>query len=66
MDHRVKNLFTLASSVVTLSARTADTPEGLAAAVRDRLGALARAHALTLDGFLKVRFGRNPQRLCMP
>jgi PAS domain S-box-containing protein len=36
MDHRVKNLFTLASSVVTLSARTADTPEGLAAAIRDR------------------------------
>ncbi len=48
MDHRVKNLFTLASSVVTLSARTADTSEVLAAAVRDRLGALARAHALTL------------------
>lgn len=48
MDHRVKNLFTLSSSVVTLSARSASTPEELAAAVRERLGALARAHALTL------------------
>jgi PAS domain S-box-containing protein len=48
MDHRVKNLFALASGVVALSARTASTPEELSSAVRDRLAALARAHALTL------------------
>ena len=48
MDHRVKNLFTVASSVVSLSARSADTPMELASAVRDRLNALARAHALTI------------------
>jgi PAS domain S-box-containing protein len=48
MDHRVKNLFALAGGVVTLSARSAVTPEELALAVRDRLMALARAHALTL------------------
>lgn len=48
MNHRVKNLFTLASSVVTLSARTANTPGELAAAVGQRLTALSRAHALTL------------------
>jgi PAS domain S-box-containing protein len=48
MDHRVKNLFTLASSVVSLSARSADSADTLAAAVRDRLSALAQAHALTL------------------
>ena len=48
MDHRVKNLFALASGVVALSARSATTPEELASAVRDRLVALARAHALTL------------------
>jgi PAS domain S-box-containing protein len=48
MDHRIKNLFALATSVVTLSARGATSPEGLASAVRERLGALARAHALTL------------------
>ena len=49
MDHRIKNLFALAGSVVTLSARSAGSPAELAALVRDRLGALARAHALTLS-----------------
>ena len=48
MDHRVKNLFALASSVVTLSARTATKTDELAASVRARLSALGRAHALTL------------------
>ncbi|QXX76300.1 PAS domain S-box protein [Methylovirgula sp. HY1] len=48
MDHRVKNLFALASSVVTLSARSPKTVEDLIAAVRARLGALSRAHTLTL------------------
>jgi PAS domain S-box-containing protein len=48
MDHRVKNLFALASGVVAISAPSAATPEELASAVRDRLTALARAHALTL------------------
>ena len=48
LDHRVKNLFALAGGVVALSARSAATPEELASAVRDRLSALARAHALTL------------------
>jgi PAS domain S-box-containing protein len=48
MDHRVKNLFTLSSGVVSLSARFAKTPEELSSAVQDRLAALAKAHALTL------------------
>lgn len=48
MDHRVKNLFTVASSIVSLSARTATTPSELVAAVSQRLGALAQAHALTV------------------
>jgi PAS domain S-box-containing protein len=48
MDHRVKNLFALAGGVVSLSARSAASAEELASAVRDRLIALARAHALTL------------------
>jgi PAS domain S-box-containing protein len=47
MDHRVKNLFTLAASVVTLSARTTSTSGELASAVSARLNALAQAHALT-------------------
>jgi PAS domain S-box-containing protein len=48
MNHRVKNLFSLASSVVALSARSAKSTEDMASAVSDRLRALARAHALTL------------------
>ena len=48
MDHRVKNLFALASGVVALSARSTTTAEELSSAVRSRLVALARAHALTL------------------
>jgi PAS domain S-box-containing protein len=48
MDHRIKNLFALASGMVALSARAAETPAELAAAIQARLSALARAHALTL------------------
>ena len=48
MSHRVKNLFALASAVITLSARTARSPEELAEQVRNRLQALSRAHDLTL------------------
>ncbi|TIU33362.1 MAG: PAS domain S-box protein, partial [Mesorhizobium sp.] len=48
MDHRVKNLFAIASTIVNLSAPAAETPAELASIVSDRLGALARAHALTM------------------
>jgi PAS domain S-box-containing protein len=50
MSHRIKNLFALASGVVSLSARSAKTVKELTSAVRTRLAALARAHALTLTG----------------
>lgn len=48
MDHRIKNLFSLASSIVSLSRRSATTAEDLASAVIARLHALSKAHALTL------------------
>jgi PAS domain S-box-containing protein len=48
MIHRVKNLFAVASGVVALTARSAQDPKDIADAVRGRLGALARAHELTL------------------
>ena len=47
MDHRIKNLFTLAGGLVTLSARQAADPAQLADVVRERLASLARAHSLT-------------------
>lgn len=62
MDHRIKNLFALAGSVVALSARSAGSPAELAAVVRDRLDALARAHALTLS-FPSAASGEHPATL---
>lgn len=52
MSHRINNLFALMGGLVTLSARFARTPEELARAIQDRLGALARAHDLIRPGRL--------------
>ncbi len=49
MDHRVKNLFALAISVLNLSGRSANSAQGVVDAASARLAALARAHALTLS-----------------
>ena len=49
MNHRIKNLFALASSVVSLSGRSARSVEDLIRSARERLSALARAHELTLS-----------------
>jgi two-component system CheB/CheR fusion protein len=46
MDHRVKNLFAIVGGMVTLSARSANTPKELAQTVQGRLLALASAHQL--------------------
>ena len=53
MNHRVKNLFAVTSSILNLTARQAESPSALASSVIGRLDALARAHGLTmasLDG----------------
>jgi PAS domain S-box-containing protein len=49
MSHRVKNLFALSSSIVGLSARSANSVDELAESARERLAALARAHSLTFS-----------------
>jgi two-component sensor histidine kinase len=46
LNHRVKNLFAVASSLVSLTARSATTPKEMAASLRGRLDALSRAHEL--------------------
>jgi PAS domain S-box-containing protein len=51
MHHRIRNLFTLASSVVSLSSHFADSPADMARRVRSRLVALSRANDLTLSSF---------------
>ena len=45
MDHRVKNLFALAISVLNLSGRSAGSVPEVVRSAGDRLSALARAHA---------------------
>jgi PAS domain S-box-containing protein len=49
MNHRVKNLFALASGIVNLSVHAAASPAELASIVSERLATLARAHALTMS-----------------
>lgn len=50
LDHRVKNAFALAQSLVTLSARGAKTPQEVADTAGGRLKALAAAHDLSAKG----------------
>jgi PAS domain S-box-containing protein len=52
MNHRVKNLFSLAISVLRLSGRSAGSVPELIESTSDRLSALARAHALTVPSGL--------------
>lgn len=48
MNHRVKNLFAVTSSIINLNSRSASSAPELAAAVTSRLNALSRAHSLTM------------------
>lgn len=48
MNHRVKNLFALVSGLLALSARNARSAEELARGFSARIGALDRAHTLTM------------------
>lgn len=51
MHHRVKNLFAITGSIITLAARTAHTPEELAEGMKNRLISLSHAHQMTLPPF---------------
>ncbi|WP_377697281.1 PAS domain-containing sensor histidine kinase [Paracoccus niistensis] len=46
MDHRVKNLFSIALGMISMTARSAPSVPAMAEALRGRLTALARAHDL--------------------
>ncbi|MDB5596441.1 MAG: hypothetical protein JWM36_3402 [Hyphomicrobiales bacterium] len=52
LNHRVKNLFAIAGGMVSLSARSALTPQDMATSLRGRLDALARANDLIHPGLL--------------
>ena len=62
LDHRVKNLFAVVGGVVTLSARSAASPQEMVSTIQGRLGALSSAHVLirqnvgtTVSGLLTAR-----------
>ena len=50
LNHRVKNLFAIASGMVNMTARTASNPAEMAKTLNGRLSALARAHELIRAG----------------
>lgn len=60
MEHRIKNLFAVASSIVRVSARSATSPSALALAVCNQFDALARAHSLTLTRHAANDLGEAP------
>jgi len=51
LNHRVKNIFALANSLVVMSARSANSADELSRAVQGRLSALSRAHELVQPGY---------------
>ena len=55
LNHRVKNLFAIMGGIVSLSAKSAATPQELTKAIRGRLDALARAHELVLPKPLRSK-----------
>ncbi|MDK4731569.1 PAS domain S-box protein [Rhizobium sp. CNPSo 3490] len=63
MHHRVKNLFAIISSIITLGARTAATPGDLAARTNERVMALARAHEITLPSLTEQPVEVRPATL---
>lgn len=48
MNHRIKNLFTISSSLVSLSGQHATSVPEIVSDLRSRFSALAKAHSLTL------------------
>lgn len=50
LNHRVKNLFTIATGMISMTARSATSPQEMAVTLKGRLMALAKAHALIRIG----------------
>jgi two-component system CheB/CheR fusion protein len=58
LNHRVKNLFTITDGVISLSARSAKTPDDLMKKIRSRLSALALAHELIMPNLTRGPDGK--------
>lgn len=60
LNHRVKNLFAIATGLVSMTARSAKSTKDMAEALRGRLAALARAHELVRPAQIPGRQGSEP------
>lgn len=59
LNHRVKNLFLIVSGLVTMSARTARTPQDLAHSLEGQINAMARANDLILPDRGRAEHGHT-------
>jgi PAS domain S-box-containing protein len=59
LDHRMKNLFAMASAIIHMTASTARTPVEMAKSAAGRLNALSRAHALIGPAFVEQPAGQG-------
>jgi two-component system, chemotaxis family, CheB/CheR fusion protein len=50
LDHRVKNILSIISAVISQTLKTSVSPESFAAAMEGRVAAIARAHSLLTEG----------------
>lgn len=66
LDHRVKNLFSIVSGLVTFSARGATTTQAMRDALLGRIGALARAHDLVRPAIAGVGAGLPGSQANLP
>jgi PAS domain S-box-containing protein len=71
LNHRVKNLFAVAMSMVNMTARNAGSPAEMASILTGRLGALSHAHGLVMsDGDIgegaRICFGELIRKIVAP
>jgi two-component system, chemotaxis family, CheB/CheR fusion protein len=50
LDHRVKNILSIISAVITQTLKTSSSPGAFATAMEGRIAAIARAHSLLTEG----------------
>lgn len=60
LNHRIKNIFTITSSLVRMTARSADSVQDMAESLGTRLSALDAAQSLALKSALAFEAGNGP------
>jgi PAS domain S-box-containing protein len=65
MQHRVKNLFALATAIVSISARSSANADDVIGIIQARLSSLARAHELTMSDLDGTGTGQQTEVLLL-